>query len=298
MSLALSHYRKKIALDEPFNIEAVLSEAEFSAALKKLLHYLSSETGAFPASPAHSDLGNLRALLTSRGPAPLPAEYLTLSDALLQTLQSRRVLTKALELPTLAERLAQTDYPAAATCSLWRGDITRLDIDGIVNAANEKLLGCFIPFHACIDNAIHWQAGPRLRTDCDIIMQAQHQEDEKTGEAKITRGYNLPAKYVLHTVGPVGPVVRGVLTAWHRSALAKCYLSCLELAAQAGLKSIAFCAISTGVFGFPRQPAAEIAIQTVARWLAEHPGYLERVVFNVFSAEDEHIYQKLLETYP
>lgn len=295
MSLALSDYREKIALDEPFNTEAVLSEAEFSATLKKLLHYLSSEPSAFPVSPTHSDIANLRALLTSRGPAPLPAEYLTLSDALLQTLKSRRSLTKALELPTLAERLAQTDYPAAASCSLWRGDITGLEIDGIVNAANEKLLGCFIPFHACIDNAIHWQAGPRLRTDCDIIMQAQHQEDEKTGEAKITRGYNLPAKYVLHTVGPV---VRGSLSAWHRSALAKCYLSCLELAAQAGLKSIAFCAISTGVFGFPRQPAATIAVQTVARWLGENPGYLERVVFNVFSAEDEHIYQNLLETYP
>ncbi|MGE9550908.1 protein-ADP-ribose hydrolase [Erwinia amylovora] len=294
MSLALRHYRKQIALDEPFSAEKILSEADFNAALAELTGFLADEEGGILPSPDWPGIADLRAMLTRRGPEPLPVKYLRLSDALLQTLKSRRVITKALELPAIADTLKTSSYPEAGVCKLWLGDITGLEVDGIVNAANEKMLGCFIPFHACIDNAIHWQAGPRLRADCETIMQAQHLSDEETGSAKITRGYNLPARYVLHTVGPV---VRGPLTAEHHEQLSSCYQSCLHLASQAGLRSLAFCAISTGVYGFPHRPAARTALETVARWLSEHPGRFDHIIFNVFSADHERIYQECLEAY-
>lgn len=294
MSLALSHYRKKIALDEPFIAEQALSKADFNAALAELTHYLAHEEEGMLPSPDQPEIADLRAMLTRRGPEPLPGKYLRLSDALLQTLKSRREITRASDLPTIADALKASSYPAADICKLWLGDITGLEVDGIVNAANEKMLGCFIPFHACIDNAIHWQAGPRLRADCETIMQAQRHTDEETGKAKITRGYNLPASYVLHTVGPV---VSGPLTARHHDQLAGCYQSCLDLASQAGLRSLAFCAISTGVYGFPHRPAARTALETVARWLSEQPGQFDHIIFNVFSAEHERIYQECLEAY-
>lgn len=145
---------------------------------------------------------------------------------------------------------------------LWQGDITQLNADAIVNAANKYMLGCFQPLHACIDNAIHSAAGPQLREDCETIMSNQ-KESEMTGGAKITRGYNLPAKFDLHTVGPIVP--KGTeLTEKQKAELASCYQACLEVANEiGGIKTIAFCAISTGVFGFPKPDAANIAIKTV-----------------------------------
>ena len=172
---------------------------------------------------------------------------------------------------------------------LWQGDITRLNADAIVNAANSALLGCFIPCHRCIDNAIHSAAGLQLRAECAALMERQG-HSEKTGTAKITRGYNLPARHVIHTVGPI---VSSALTDEHRELLASCYRSCLHLAAEHGLRSIAFCCISTGEFHFPNKEAAEIAVREVRAFLGRSTS-IERVVFNVFKDEDRMIYERLL----
>ena len=172
---------------------------------------------------------------------------------------------------------------------LWQGDITTLAAGAIVNAANSQMLGCWAPGHHCIDNAIHTFAGVQLRQECARIMDAQGCE-EPTGSAKITAAYNLPSRHVIHTVGPIA---NGRLTDRHRAQLASSYESCLELAWQNKLSSIAFCCISTGVFGFPRQEAAEIAVRTMREWLGCADAQMT-VVFNVFSDDDYDIYEDLL----
>ncbi len=184
------------------------------------------------------------------------------------------------------------DLPAAAAnpkIAVWQGDITRLRADAVVNAANSALLGCFCPCHGCIDNAIHSAAGLQLRDECARLMTAQG-HPEPNGRAKLTKGYNLPARYVLHTVGPI---VRGGVTGRDRRELASCYRSCLELAAEHGLESVAFCCISTGEFRFPNQEAAEIAVKTVAGFL-QHNTSIRKVIFNVFKDVDAGIYRALL----
>jgi len=172
---------------------------------------------------------------------------------------------------------------------LWQGDITRLAADAIVNAANSQMLGCFVPGHSCIDNAIHSAAGLRLRAACYELMKAQGHE-EATGQAKLTSGFALPARHVIHTVGPV---VRDRVTENHRQQLRSCYCSCLELARKHRLRSIAFCCISTGVFHFPSREAAEIAVAAVRRYQKTH-GDAPRVIFNVFQDEDRDIYEDIL----
>ncbi|MFQ9892692.1 MAG: protein-ADP-ribose hydrolase [Emergencia sp.] len=172
---------------------------------------------------------------------------------------------------------------------LWRGDITILKVDAIVNAANSALRGCFVPCHSCVDNIIHSVSGIQLRLACDELMNEQGY-DEPTGKAKITPAFNLPCRYVLHTVGPI---VSGQLTENHCRQLADCYRSCLELAAESKLKSIAFCCISTGEFHFPQKRAAEIAVKTVIDFLNTDDS-IEKVVFNVFKQEDDEIYRNLL----
>ncbi|MGL5273412.1 MAG: protein-ADP-ribose hydrolase [Phocaeicola sp.] len=173
---------------------------------------------------------------------------------------------------------------------LWQGDITRLKVDAIVNAANSALLGCFVPMHRCIDNAIHSAAGAQLRISCNALMQGGA---EPTGDAKITKGYNLPARYVLHTVGPI--VTNGKPTPKQEEELAKCYHSCLTLANEYGVESIAFCCISTGEFGFPQQRAAEIAVSTVLNYLeSEESISIKKIIFNVFKDEDLSIYRTIL----
>ena len=170
---------------------------------------------------------------------------------------------------------------------LWRGDITTLKCKAIVNAANSGLTGCYQPCHSCIDNCIHTFAGVRLRYRCDEIMKAQGHE-EPTGRAKLTPAYNLPCEYVLHTVGPI---VRGELNDEHCRLLESSYRSCLEIALENDIDSIAFCCISTGVFGFPQQRAAEIAVSTVRDFIKDND---IRVIFNVFTQADFDIYNKLL----
>lgn len=172
---------------------------------------------------------------------------------------------------------------------LWQGDITTIECDAIVNAANSGMTGCYVPNHRCIDNCIHTFAGVQLRNECARIMQEQGFE-EPTGKAKITKAYNLPCKYILHTVGPV---ISGRLTRRDKELLASCYRSCLELAEEYKVKSIAFCCISTGEFHFPIRYAAEIAVQTIMDYRRETGSAME-VIFNVFKDQDKEIYEKLL----
>ena len=179
--------------------------------------------------------------------------------------------------------------PASEDLYLWQGDITKLSCDAIVNAANSAMTGCYVPNHACIDNCIHTYAGVQLRLECARLMQQQGHK-EPTGQAKITSAYNLPCKYVLHTVGPI---VSGVVTADDERLLSGCYRSCLALAEAHAIKSIAFCCISTGVFHFPNQRAAEIAVQTVREYKKETKSEI-KVIFNVFKDIDREIYRELL----
>ena len=222
----------------------------------------------------------LRALMNVRPPRPLSGDFLALQDQLLSAEREARGVVDVTTLPSVA---------SDARIALWQGDITRLAADAIVNASNAALLGCFIPCHRCIDNAIHSAAGLQLRAACAALMEEQGHPEE-TGTAQITEGYNLPARHVIHTVGPI---VSGALTDRHRAQLASCYRSCLSLAAEHGLRSIAFCCISTGEFHFPNAAAAEIAVREVLDFLTRDTS-IERVVFNVFKDEDRHIYERLL----
>ena len=221
----------------------------------------------------------LRCLMNLRQPRALSERFLRAQDALLQAEREEKGIVHVSALPGI---------PGEERLVLWQGDITRLDADGIVNAANSALLGCFRPGHNCIDNVIHSAAGLQLREECAAIMRRQGHE-EPTGQAKITGGYNLPAKYVLHTVGPI---ISGPLTREDREKLASCYRSCMRLAGEKGLSSLAFCCISTGVFRFPKEEAARIAVDTVREEL-KHSS-LERVVFCVHGDENLRIYEKLL----
>ena len=220
----------------------------------------------------------LRGLMNLRPPAPVSGEFLQVQDAYFQERLKERGVTK-LEALT----------PVQPGLYLWQGDITTLEVDAIVNAANSGMTGCYVPCHSCIDNAIHTYAGVQLRLECAELM-AKRGCPEPTGQAKITQAYNLPCRYVLHTVGPI---VQGPLTKEHEQQLASCYRSCLDLAGEKRCKSLAFCCISTGEFHFPNQRAAEIAVETVKASQAQHTGELE-VVFNVFKDSDREIYEKLL----
>lgn len=222
----------------------------------------------------------LRSLFNVRPPYPASQEFLKVQDEYLSELVRSRGIVDAESLPA-----SELD----PRITLWQGDITTLRCDAIVNAANSALLGCWQPCHSCIDNMIHSLSGVQLRIKCNEIMQAQGHEEE-TGTAKITPAYNLPCKYVLHTVGPI---ISGPLRKEDCDLLAGCYQSCLELAAGNNVRSVAFCCISTGVFHFPQQRAAEIAVETVRQFL-ETDSSIDRVIFNVFTDQDLAIYQKLL----
>ena len=219
----------------------------------------------------------LRGLMNVRPPLPAGSEFLRVQDAYLQERLAERGVTRLADL-----------LPVQPGLYLWQGDITTLAVDAIVNAANSQMLGCFAPCHGCIDNAIHTYAGVQLRHECAKLMREQ--EEEPTGSAKITKAYNLPCRHVLHTVSPI---IFGTVTREERDQLASCYRSCLTLAAQNGLHSVAFCCISTGEYHFPRVLAAEIAIQTVKKWQGQNPNWIE-VIFNVFRDSDHEIYQRAL----
>ena len=222
----------------------------------------------------------LRSLMNVRPPMPLQPDFLAVQDALLCAEAAEKGVVDGAALPGCA---------ADPRIALWQGDITRLQADAIVDADNSALLGCFCPCHGCIDNAIHSAAGLQLRDECHAIMSAQGHA-EPAGQAKLTKAYNLPAKYVLHTVGPI---ISGRVTGHDRELLAACYRSCLELAAEHSLKSVAFCCISTGEFHFPNDLAADIAVQTVTDFLRRDTS-IQKVIFNVFKDLDRELYAKRL----
>ena len=221
----------------------------------------------------------LRCLMNVREPGTLSERFLQAQDELLSREREKKGVVHVAELLPI---------PGDERLILWQGDITRLDADAIVNAANAQLLGCFRPGHNCIDNVIHSAAGLQLRQECAALMREQGHE-EPTGGAKLTGGYNLPARHVLHTVGPI---ITGPLTEEDRALLASCYRSCLRLAEEHALKSVAFCCISTGVFRFPKEEAARIAVKTVKEELRRSS--LEKVIFCVHGEENHRIYRELL----
>ena len=227
----------------------------------------------------------LRSLMNVRMPRPLPVEALEVQDKYLRRRAAEKGVVELTDIPVIRDGI-----------SLWQGDITRLAVDAIVNAANSQMLGCFVPMHSCIDNCIHTFAGIQLRADCARQMnrlRAQHGPDyeQPTAVPMLTDGYNLPARKVIHIVGPI---VEDALTDALERDLADCYKNTLDLCRENGLRSVAFCCISTGVFRFPGERAAEIAVKAVADWLNAHPGAMDRVVFNVFKDEDKGYYERLI----
>ena len=220
-----------------------------------------------------------RSLMNTWKVSKLPSEFYEVQDEYLQEILKAKGITTLEDLTEIENNIY-----------IWQGDITILQVDAIVNAANKALLGCLIPLHRCIDNAIHTQAGLQLRKECDDIMKAQG-SFEKTGQAKITAGYNLPAKHVIHTVGPI---IYRVVEDDDKELLASCYRNSLKLAIENNLKSIAFCCISTGEFRFPNDLAAEIAVAEVKKFFRENPAADLKVVFNVFKDLDKKLYEELL----
>jgi len=232
----------------------------------------------------------LRSLMNLRPPIPISSDFLGVQDKLLSLERERKDITDPNILPSIKEQFPNSNISFADKLVLWKGDITTLAADAIVNAANSKLLGCFVPHHRCIDNAIHSAAGIQLRLECNEIMEKQGY-DEPTGQAKITQGYNLPARYVLHTIGPI---IYEEVTEEDKRLLASCYTACLNLAAgYKKIKSVAFCSISTGEFRFPKELAVHIAVQAVSEWQENSNGRFDRIIFNVFTDEDHEIYAGL-----
>ena len=232
-----------------------------------------------------------RALCNVREPKPVSEEFLRLQNEELQAQLQEKGIVELVDIEGVC-RGEKFFAPTGKQLFLWQGDITRLRVDAIVNAANAQMLGCFYPLHKCIDNAIHSAAGVQLREECHQMMLQQGHE-EPTGQAKITKAYNLPCKYVIHTVGPIIPT--DIPTPMQKEQLASCYRSIMQLADENSLESVAFCCISTGEFRFPNQLAAEIAVKTVSDFFVEHPeSSVKQVVFNVFKDVDKEIYEGIL----
>ena len=245
-----------------------------------LIKYLLAENPKYEKMPisekSEERFRLFRSLVNIRPAKPISEDFLAVQDEFLKEEILSRGITDVADLKSVEKNIY-----------LWEGDITTLKCGAIVNTANSQMLGCFQPCHGCIDNVIHTFAGVQLRLKCAEIMSEQGFE-EPTGAAKITPAYNLPCKYIIHTVGPI---VNGKLTDKHCIQLKNCYKSCLEIAVQNNVKSIAFCCISTGVFGFPQKEAAEIAVNTVRDFIKNHD---IEVIFNVFKQDDYDIYNKLL----
>lgn len=227
----------------------------------------------------------LRSLMNIRMPKKLDDSVLTVQDEYLRERVLENGIVTLSEIPVIRNGM-----------SIWQGDITRLAVDAIVNAANSQMLGCFVPMHTCIDNCIHTFAGVQLRAECNRQMnqlRIKYGKDyeQPTAVPMLTDAYNLPAKKVIHIVGPI---VQYELTPELEMDLADCYLNTLDMCLDHNLKSVAFCCISTGVFHFPNKRAAEIAVSTVDSWLSQHPGAIERVIFNVFKDEDKKTYEELI----
>lgn len=238
----------------------------------------------------------IRSLMNIRMPGKPSDELTDLQDAYLREELSAKGIVRLADIPTIKEQLNSQHF-LADKLSLWQGDITRLRTGAIVNAANSQMLGCFVPCHKCIDNAIHSAAGIQLREECHHIMKRrrlQHGEnyEEPTGTATLTSGYNLPCDHVIHTVGPI---VYGGLNDGHCQDLRNCYENVLKCCTEHHIKSVAFCCISTGEFHFPNDKAAQIAVETVTDFLEKHANCMERVIFNVFKDSDLTLYENILK---
>ncbi len=248
-----------------------------------LIRYLLREEIRFAKLSVPSDREEqenlLRSLMNVRPPRPVSSEFLEIQDAYLTERNRMRGITEITDLESV---------DSDSRLFVWQGDITTLRCDAIVNACNSKMLGCFSPMHSCIDNFIHTYAGVQLRLQMNEIMKKQGHEEE-TGRAKITSAYNLPSNYILHTVGPI---IQWSVTKEDERLLASCYKECLSLAADSGAESIAFCCISTGVYHFPKDRAAKIAVSTVRQFL-DIDDRVKKVIFNVFTEEDLAIYRGL-----
>lgn len=239
----------------------------------------------------------IRSLMNIRMPKPISDELLHLQDDYLQEELTAKGIVTLSDIPTIKEQLnSQSSF--AEKISLWQGDITRLKVEAIVNAANSQMLGCFVPCHKCIDNAIHSAAGMQLRQECNHIMnhrKAQYGKtyEEPTGTATLTKGYNLPCDYIIHTVGPIcfNPLNDALC-----QDLQNCYENVLKCCVENDIQSVAFCCISTGEFHFPNDKAAQIAWKSVTRFLAAQGDCIKRIIFNVFKDDDRKIYEELLQT--
>lgn len=237
----------------------------------------------------------LRSLMNIRMPRPMEEEILKIQDDYLrQRAEEKGILTPA-DIKCVNETL-QSNHKYAEKLAVWQGDITRLGVSAIVNAANSQMLGCFQPMHACIDNCIHTFAGVQLRRECNrqmqkLRMQYGKEYEQPTAKPMLTPAYNLPAEYVIHVVGPI---VYGSLTDRHRKELADCYQNVLDLCLENGIRSVAFCCISTGVFHFPNEEAARIAVSVSEEWLDQHEQDMDCIIFNVFKQIDKKIYEKML----
>ena len=278
--LSLDEYKDIIDLRYEPRPYTVLSEEDKCALCDEMLGVLLEERNEIAAFsyPYKVKRELIWGYLNQRLPNPVSPRFLEIQDKLFRSETAENGIVDA------------SSFEYKNNIALWQGDITRLNIDAVVNAANNALLGCFIPHHKCIDNVIHSRAGVQVRLDCSKIMGAQG-EAEPAGCAKITLAYNLPSKYIIHTVGPMVGVR---VTDEDRRVLRNCYVSCLNLARRMQLKSIAFCCISTGIFGFPSDEAAAIAVGAVKSWLME-TGYDIRVVFDVFLDKDKDIYTDVLQ---
>lgn len=237
----------------------------------------------------------LRSLMNIRMPGEMAEDVTEVQDAFLAEEAREKGIVTLEDIPTAA-RQYKSPHPFADRLSIWQGDITRLQVGAIVNTANSQMLGCFVPCHGCIDNAIHSAAGIQLGNACSHYMNSRKMQygpryQEPTGRAVLTEGYNLPARYVIHTVGPV---VRGPLTKELKEDLRNCYRNVLQCCREHQIRSVAFCCISTGEFHFPNNQAARIAVETVTEFLEEHGRDFDRIIFNVFKDTDRYIYEDLL----
>lgn len=227
----------------------------------------------------------LRSLMNIRMPKKMSDQVIRIQDDYLTGRAQEKGIVRLADIPVAKDNL-----------SIWQGDITRLEVDAIVNAANSMMLGCFLPMHTCIDNQIHTFAGIQLRQECNEKMdqlRARYGPDyeQATAIPMLTDAYNLPARKVIHIVGPI---VANKLTLESEKNLEDCYTNTLDMCLENGLKSVAFCCISTGVFHFPNKRAAEIAVNTVGKWSLKHPNSMDRIIFNVFKDEDKKYYEELL----
>lgn len=292
-ALTLKDYHSLINL-QPIPLKSVDKNINYTAIIRRIADYFSRSSSSLSHRSTEEQRAFIRHVLTVRDPGSesnySEEIYDLIDQMLIYERDHMKTLTQSIDLPVQFQSLPKI--------RVWRGDITTLKVDAIVNAANSGLLGCFQPTHLCIDNVIHAAAGPRLRDDCYKIMQKQRQS-EPVGQAKVTVGYNLPSKYVLHTVGPqLDPRAR--VTEEDARQLASCYESCLNLAAEMNtITSISFCCISTGLFAFPADHACRIAIETVINWLEQQGSNpkLSLIVFDVFSLEDEQRYLNALQKF-